>query len=84
MKFGIIQCTKCGKAHGIALRFSTTTCPYCYKKLKINQKNIKFQSNSEADLSGIIGDINNKVMTAAAGAQPDEPLRFVNAASGQA
>ena len=83
MKFGVIQCITCGKAFGIALRFKTTTCPYCYKILKIKQNTIKFQSNSEADLTDIIGDINNKVLTAAAGTKPDESLRFVNAASGQ-
>jgi DNA-directed RNA polymerase subunit RPC12/RpoP len=84
MKFGIIQCIKCGKAHGIALRSSTTTCPYCNKKLKIKPKTIKFQSNSESDLIHIIQEINNQVMSASIHDLSNGCVGFVNVASGQA
>ena len=61
MKFGIILCKKCHHALGIDLRFKSTTCAFCNKKIKFLKDDIKYTTDSEKDLVIKISNFNRQI-----------------------
>jgi hypothetical protein len=61
MKFGIILCKRCNRALGVNLRFKSTKCPFCNRKVKFFKDNIEYSTDSEKDLALKISKINEQI-----------------------
>ncbi len=62
MRFGIILCKICRRALGVDLRFKSTTCPFCNKKIKFSMVDIKYKTDSEKDLALRISKVNVQIV----------------------
>ncbi|WP_455391972.1 hypothetical protein [[Eubacterium] cellulosolvens] len=61
MKFGVMICRYCHYALGVELRFKSTICPHCNKRLNVQHADIKYKDDSEIALSTMVSKINEQL-----------------------
>ena len=60
MKYGIIICSKCGKAKGVETARKTTTCP-CSRVIKVPRAKLLFETDSPSELARAVAEANEQL-----------------------
>jgi hypothetical protein len=57
LKYGVIICSKCGKAKGVETRRKTTSCQ-CGREIRLKHGMFKFMTDSPSELADTVASVN--------------------------